>query len=112
MTRTDPRKQVEALLPLAAGKSQQAVADDVGVHASTIRAWLKNPVFAGELARVREAAARKPFDADAVMAAVDEAEERLRGRGPVVVVIPPGTSASRRRQLLAQGIARALEAGK
>ncbi|MFF5009640.1 hypothetical protein ACFY3G_43285 [Streptomyces phaeochromogenes] len=112
MTRTDPRKRVDALLPLVSGKSRRAVAEDVGVHPGTIGSWLKDPVFAGELERVREAASREPLDVEAVMAAVDEASARLCGGGPVTVTIPSTASPRRRRQLLARGIARALEAGE
>ncbi|MFE2530416.1 helix-turn-helix domain-containing protein [Streptomyces sp. NPDC059371] len=109
MTRRDPRKRVEALWPLAAGKSQRAAAAEVGVHPSTVRSWLRDPVFVAELERVRAAVAVRPLDAERVMAAVDEAEARLGGRGPVTVVIPVGASPARRRRLLADGIARVLE---
>ncbi|MFD5818107.1 helix-turn-helix domain-containing protein [Streptomyces sp. NPDC127038] len=111
MSRRDPRKRVEALWPLAAGKSQRATADEVGVHPSTVRSWLRDPVFVAELERVRAAVAVKPLDAERVMAAVAQAEARLDGRdrGPVTVVIPAGASPARRRRLLAAGIARVLE---
>jgi hypothetical protein len=108
----DPRKRVDALLPLVAGKSQRAVAEEVGVHAGTVGKWLRDPVFVAELERVREVVAVKPLDAERVMAAVDEAEARLCGRGPVTVVIPAGASPRRRRRLLARGIAEALERGE
>ncbi|MFJ1552309.1 helix-turn-helix domain-containing protein [Streptomyces mirabilis] len=118
MTRLDPRKRVDALLPLAAGKSQRAVAEEVGVHPSTIRAWLKDPVFGRELARIKELAAQKPLIAEAIIAAVDEAAERLSARGPVsvsggrvVVSIPSGASPGQARRLLARGVARAVEGG-
>ncbi|MET8134665.1 helix-turn-helix domain-containing protein [Streptomyces sp. NPDC005251] len=111
MTRSDPRRRVDALLLLAGGKSQRATAAEVGVHPSTVRAWLRDPVFAEELARVREAVAVRPLGAERLMAVVDEAEARLggRGRGPVTVVIPAGASPARRRRLMAEGIARVLE---
>ncbi|MEU9245683.1 helix-turn-helix domain-containing protein [Streptomyces sp. NPDC048385] len=110
----DPEKRVDAILPLVAGQSQRAVAESVGVHPSTVRAWLKDPLFADELAKVREVAARKPLDAGAVLVAMDEAAVRLGARpagAPVVVSIPAGASARRRRRLLAQGVARAVEGG-
>lgn len=111
VTRLDPRKRVDALLPLAGGMSQRAVAVEVGVASGTVGKWLKDPAFVRELGRIRELAARKPLDVEAVMAAVDEAAVRL-GAGPVVVSIPAGASPRRRRQLLAGGIARALEASE
>ncbi|WP_078622769.1 helix-turn-helix domain-containing protein [Streptomyces prunicolor] len=109
MSRVDPAKRVDAILPLVAGQSQRAVAESVGVHPSTIRAWLKDPVFVRELDLVRELAARKPLDAEAILVAMDEVQARLCGSGPVTVVIPPGASPRRRRKLLAGGIAQALE---
>ncbi|MER7838440.1 helix-turn-helix domain-containing protein [Streptomyces sp. NPDC096040] len=114
MTRIDPAKRVDAILPLVAGQSQRAVAESVGVHPSTVRGWLKDPLFTKELARVQEVAARRPLDAEAVLAVMDEVAVRLGARsagGPVVVSIPAGASAGRRRRLLARGIARAVEGG-
>ncbi|MET7983014.1 helix-turn-helix domain-containing protein [Streptomyces sp. NPDC005281] len=102
---------MDALLLLAGGRSQRATAAEVGVHPSTVRAWLRDPVFVEELVRVREAVAVRPLDAGRLMAVVDESAARLGGRdrGPVTAVIPVGASPARRRRLMADGIAQVLE---
>ncbi|QQM41986.1 hypothetical protein [Streptomyces liliifuscus] len=106
-------KRVDALLPLAGGKSNKAVAEEVGVNPATIGTWKKDPAFACELARIKELVDRKPMDAHAVLAAVTESSARLNPpAGPVVVSIPAGASARRRRQLIGRAVARALEAGE
>ncbi|MDW4904456.1 helix-turn-helix domain-containing protein [Streptomyces sp. ADMS] len=112
MTSTNRRAQADALLPLAAGRSQAAVAREVGVSRSTVAAWLRNPVFAREVARLRPLWEAKPLDTAALLAASIEAADRVNPpAGPVVVSIPAGASPRRRRQLLAKGIAKALEGG-
>lgn len=109
-------KRVDALLPLAGGKSNKAVAEEVGVNPATIGTWKKDPSFACELARIKELVDRKPMDGHAVLAAVQEAAARLNppvgAAGPVVVSIPATASLRRRRQLIGRAVARALEAGE
>lgn len=121
MTTANRRRRADALLPLASGKTQKAVAEEVGVNPATISAWKRDRVFAAELARIKELVGRKPLDARAVLAALDVAADRLARSGPsgpvsvsggrVTVSIPSDASPRRRRQLLARGIARALNDG-
>ncbi|MFG2473537.1 helix-turn-helix domain-containing protein [Streptomyces fagopyri] len=119
MTSPDPRRRVDALLPLARGMSQRAVAVEVGVAAGTVSRWLKDRMFVLEVARIRAVAAQLPFDAEAVMRAVEEAGVRLAPPGPqvgadgsvnVTVEIPAGATARQRERLMARAVARGLRA--
>jgi hypothetical protein len=119
MSRTPVRDKVSALLVLAGGGTNKAAAEAAGVSAGTVAGWKRRPEFAGALADLKAAVARRPFDAAAVMAAADAAEERLRsgsavrvegGRWHVTVEIPSGASARRVEQLTARAIARGMRA--
>lgn len=113
MTSTNRRARADALLPLAAGRSQAAVAEEVGVSPSTIRTWLRNPGFAAEVARLRLLWEANPLDGEALLAAVIEAADRINPpAGPVTVSIPANASPRRRRQLIGRAVARALESGE
>jgi hypothetical protein len=118
MTATPVRRKVDALLKLAGGASNRAAADAAGVSPGTIARWRTDRVFAAELVELRAVVARRPLDADAVMARLGQAERRLTP-GPVVsegggfrvqVSIPPGSSPRRVEQLTARAIARGLRA--
>lgn len=119
MSTTPVRDKVSALLALAGGATNKAAAEAAGVSPGTVACWKRKPEFAAALADLRAVVARKPFDAVAVMAAADAAEERLTpaspvrvegGRWHVTVEIPSGASARRVEQLTARAIARGMTA--
>ncbi|MFF9036420.1 hypothetical protein ACF090_13220 [Streptomyces sp. NPDC014892] len=119
MSATPVRDKVSALMALAGGGTNKAAAEAAGVSPGTIATWRRKPEFAGALADLREVVARRPFDAVAVMAAADAAEQRLAsgsavrvegGRWHVTVEVPSGASARRVEQLTARAIARGLRA--
>lgn len=114
MSRTDPRKRLDALLLLAQGRSCRSVAAELEVSAGTVSRWAKEPVFVDGLARVKAAVASGRVDVEAALGVVEEVARSLGasgGGGPVVVSIPAGTSPRRARKLVAQGVARAVERG-
>ncbi|WP_326787856.1 helix-turn-helix domain-containing protein [Streptomyces sp. NBC_00151] len=113
MTVSDPRKR-DAVLLLAGGASVRRTAAEVGVGEGTVRAWKRRPEFVAAVAEV-VALVREGERAGAeLVEAVSEVLNRLDGdaRGVVTVSIPVGASPRRRRQLLARGIAKALEVGE
>lgn len=114
MTRTDPRKRMDALLLVAQGRSFRSVGAELEVSAGTVSRWAKDPVFVAGLARVKAAVAGGPVDAEAVLGVVEEVARSLEppgSGGPVVVSILAGTSPRRARKLVARGVARAVERG-
>lgn len=118
MTASSVRQKVDALLLLAGGSSNRAAADAAGVAPGTISAWRKNSVFAAELATVKAVVEQRPIDADAVMAALDAAEDRLSPPGPrlvagriqVEVRVPAYASPRTRQQIVARALARGMAA--
>ncbi|MEU5195230.1 helix-turn-helix domain-containing protein [Streptomyces scabiei] len=120
MTATHPRNKANAVLWLAAGKSQRAAAAAAGVSPGTVSQWLRNRVFAEEVERMRTVWAEKSKDGQALLDHLEEVERRLTpsptvrvegGGSRVVVSIPASASPARRRRLLARGIAKAMDSG-
>ncbi|MFH9938548.1 hypothetical protein ACH4OT_04395 [Streptomyces murinus] len=119
MSSTPASRKVSALLYLASGKSNRAAAEAAEVSPGTVAAWKRDPVFAAELAAVKAVHEQEPRDARALLARLDQAEQRLAPGGPVVaedgsfrvaVSIPPGASARKAEQLTARAVARGLRA--
>lgn len=111
MAPSNPSAKADALMPLAQGMARREVAEQVGVAPSTVAGWLRNPAYAAEVAKLKEAIDAKPLDPDRVYEVLGGCRDRVRGvtpAGAVSVSIPPGSSPRKARQLLARGIARAL----
>lgn len=119
MTATHPRNKANAVLWLAAGKSQRAAAQAAGVSPGTVSQWLRNPVFAEEVERTRAAWAEKSQDGLALLDHLEEVEQRLAPKSAVrvegggfrvTVSIPAGASKRKAEQLTARALARGLRA--
>lgn len=112
MTNTNLTAKANAVLPLAQGLSRKEVAEQVGVAPSTVTAWLRNPAFAQEVAKVKAVIEVKPLDPDKVLAELQASHDRIRGGdrrpGVVTVSIPAGASPRRRQRLIGRAVAKAL----
>lgn len=119
MSPTPPLSKALAVLHLARGYSQAAAAEAANVAPGTVSSWLRTPVFAEQLERMREVCEAHPNDGRAWMAQVEVAAEAFAlpqgvrvegGSVRVQVAIPSGASPRRAERLVARGLARAVRA--
>ncbi|MFD4790539.1 hypothetical protein ACFWN1_26500 [Streptomyces sp. NPDC058459] len=119
MSTTPTTRKVAALLALAYGKPIRYAAGMAEVAPSTVSVWKKEPAFAAELAAVRQVYERDPRNWEALVARLDEAEQRLRPPGMHVdrggtirvrALIPAGSSPAQVRRLAGRAVARGMRA--
>lgn len=101
-------------MSLARGLSRKEVAEEAGVQPGTVAAWLRDPAYAAEVAKLKAVIDVKPLDHARVYEALQAAHDRIRGPVPrvVTVSIPAGATPKQARRLLARGIARAVAEGE
>ncbi|MFF2215033.1 hypothetical protein [Streptomyces antibioticus] len=115
MTSPNTRQKVLAVLWTAAGKSIRETAEGAGVARSTVSGWRRHPVFAEEVEKTRPVYEQKPQDGAALMARLDEVEQRFTATAPAskvpartVVRIPSGTSPARADAMVGRAVGRAV----
>lgn len=110
-------EKAAAVMALAMGQTKAATARHAGVAPGTVTRWLTEPEFLAEVERMRPVATARPVNARALLAAQDEARDRLRGyavKGNTVtsyVSIPADATPAKRRRILARAYAKAIVAG-